>query len=79
MIPSRPEVVGFDDYGFAIFAEGSLHASNDHRCHDYRFVCYSNFTCMILESFFDLSTLGATQSCQVQMIKNLEVVGAFSS
>ncbi len=38
MIPGRPEVIDFDDYGFAIFAEGSIHASDDQKCHDYRFV-----------------------------------------
>ncbi|XP_046842546.1 TBC1 domain family member 10B-like [Xenia sp. Carnegie-2017] len=36
MIPGRPEVVNFDEYGFAIFAEGSLFAADDNKCH-----CYS--------------------------------------
>ncbi|XP_028415378.1 TBC1 domain family member 1-like [Dendronephthya gigantea] len=35
MIPGRPEVVGFDEYGFAVFAEGSVHLSGEQRCHKY--------------------------------------------
>ena len=38
MIAGRPDVIAFDNYGFAIFAEGSVNASDDQRCHDYRFV-----------------------------------------
>ena len=50
MIPGRPEVVDFDDYGFAIFAEGSLHASDDRRCHDYS---------VAEQSFCDMNSLQA--------------------
>lgn len=35
MLSDSRDVQAFDDYGFAIFSENSLHRSEDQRCHEY--------------------------------------------
>lgn len=53
MLSDRPEVLGFDDYGFAIFAEHSLHRSEDQRCHEYHITEESDSDVLLSQTMWD--------------------------